>query len=78
MAVKVTKRATKNGPRYSISGLTFAQLFRVKNAMAECERKMEGIADDFVKDKDLAAAHEFRTYARDAHEVFIAANEGCV
>lgn len=77
MSVKVAKRATNDGPRYSISGLTFGQLFRIKNAMAEEERRMNKIADDFVQEKDLAWAREFKEYAKEAHEVFIAANNGC-
>ena len=78
MAIKVTKRATNDGARYSISGLTFSQLFRIKNAMAEEERRMSKIADDFVQEKSLAWAREFKEYAKDAHEVFIAANDGCI
>ena len=77
MAIKVTRRATNDGSRYSISGLTFSQLFRIKNAMAEEERRMNKIADDFVQEKNLAWAREFKEYAKDAHEVFIAANDGC-
>ena len=78
MAVKVTKRTTNEGARYSITGLTFGQLFRIKNAMAEEEKRMKKIADDFVQEKNLAWAREFKDYAKDAHEVFIAANDGCV
>ena len=78
MAIKVTKRATNDGARYSISGLTFSQLFRIKSAMAEEERRMSKIADDFVQEKSLAWAREFKEYAKDAHEVFIAANDGCI
>ena len=78
MKVKVTKRQTNAGPRYSISGLTFSQLFRVKNAMFDCEKKMKEIADECVKEGDLAMAREFKDYAKDAHEVAIAANDGCV
>lgn len=77
MAVKVTKRQTSDGPRYSISGLTFGQLFRIKNAMAEEERRMNKIADDFVQEKNLAWARTFKEYAKEAHEVFIAAADGC-
>lgn len=78
MSVKVTKRQTADGPRYSITGLTFGQLFRIKNAMAEEEMRMNKIADDFVQDKNLAWARRFKEYAKEAHEVFIAANDGCV
>ena len=75
MAVKVTKRQT--GPRYSISGLTFGQLFRIKTAMFEEEKRMKAIADQCVKEGDLAMAREFKDYAKDAHEVAIAASDGC-
>ena len=78
MAVKVSKKDTSNGVRYSISGLTFSQLYRIKNAMAEEERKMKKIADGFVQEKNLAWARQFKDYEKDAHEVFIAANDGCV
>lgn len=78
MAVKVTKRQTNYGPRYSITGLTFGQLFRIKNAMFDCEKKMKEIADECVKEGDLAMAREFKDYAKEAHEVFIAAADGCV
>lgn len=79
MAIKVTKRHTgEYGCTYSISGLTFSQLFRVKNAMFDCEEKMKEIADQCAKVGDLAMAREFKEYARDAHEVFTAANDGCI
>ena len=78
MAVKVTKRQTKDGVRYSISGLTFSQLFRVKNGMQTEEVRMDEIAKQFVQEKNLAWARAFKEYARDAHEVFIAARDGCV
>ncbi len=78
MSVKVTKRTTNDGVRYSISGLTFSQLFRVKNAMFDCEEKMKAIADQCAKEGDLAMAREFKEYARDTHEGFTAANDGCV
>ncbi len=78
MAVKVTKRATNDGARYSISGLTFSQLFRIKNAMFDHEEKMKAIADQCAKEGDLAMSREFKEYARDAHDVFTAANDGCV
>ena len=78
MAVKLTKRTTNDGVRYSLSGLTFAQLYRIKNAMFDCENKMKAIADDFVEAKNLAMARMFRDYASDAHEVAMAASEGCI
>jgi len=73
MSVKVTKRQTNDGPRYSITGLTFGQLFRIKNAMFEEEKKMKAIATEFPNIKE-----EFEKYARDARTVAIAASDGCV
>lgn len=70
MAIKVTKRATNDGPRYAISGLTFNQAFRIKNAMVDCEKKMKEIAAEL---QHPAAKEDFEQFARDAHEVFIAA-----
>lgn len=76
MAVKVTKRTVKEGVRYSISGLTFSQLFRIKNGMFEEERRMKETATRFEGAPWFKK--EFEGYAKDAHEVAIAANEGCV
>ena len=76
MAVKVTKRTTNDGVRYSISGLTFSQLFRIKNGMFEEERRMKETATHFEGAPWFKK--EFEGYAKDAHEVAIAANEGCV
>lgn len=73
MAVKVTKRQTNDGPRYSISGLTFGQLFRIKNAMFEEEKRMKAIVAEFPSLKE-----DFEEFARDARTVAIAANGGCV
>ena len=72
MAIKVTKRATNDGPRYSISGLTFDQAFRIKNAMVDCEKKMKEISDEWKNEGNLAMARKFRDFAKDAHEVFMA------
>lgn len=77
MSVEVTKRATKDGVRYSISGLTFGQLFRIKNAMYAEEKKMKEIASELLAHSE-PMGKEFEGYAQDAHEVFIAANEGCI
>lgn len=71
MAVKVTKRQTNDGLRYSISGLTFDQIFRVKLAMADCEKKMKGIAANECA-KCPPMQKDFEGFARDAHEVFMA------
>ena len=64
--VKVTKRATNEGARYSISGLTFDQIFRIKHAMYNEESKMKGLA------AICPAMNEYKGYAKDAHDVFVA------
>ena len=71
MAIKVTKRATNDGARYSISGLTFNQIFRIKTAMIEEEKKMKEIAANEVADV-LQMKSDFEGFAQDAHDVFIA------
>lgn len=76
MAIKVTKRATNDGVRYSISGLTFAQLFRIKNGMFEEERRMKETSTRFEGAPWFKK--EFEGYAKDAHEVAVAANNGCI
>jgi len=71
MAIKVTKRHV--GERectYSISGLTFAQAFRIKNAMVDCEKKMKEISDEWKEAGNLAMAKDFRDYAGDARAIF--------
>lgn len=72
MAVKVTKRQTNDGPRYSISGLTFGQLFRIKSAMFEEEKRMKAIATEFPE-----LTNDFEEFAGDAHTVALAAADGC-
>lgn len=73
MPIKVTKRHSgEYGCTYSISGLTFAQAFRIKNAMVDCEKKMKEISDEWKNEGNLAMAREFRDFAKDAHEVFMA------
>lgn len=71
MAVKVTKRPTNDGLRYSISGLTFDQIFRVKQAMFDCEKKMKDIAANECANSPQMR-QDFEGFARDAHDVFIA------
>lgn len=71
MAIKVTKRATNDGARYSISGLTLDQMFRIKQAMLECDEKMNGIAANECAECTPMQKY-FEGFARDAHEVFMA------
>ena len=74
MAVKVTKRTTSDGPRYSISGLTYEHLYRIKLAMIDCEEKIKKIAAEM---HHPAAKENFEQFARDAHEVSVAVQHGC-
>lgn len=76
MAIKVTKRTTPEGARYSISGLTFSQLYRIKNAMHAEAEKMKGIADELADNPVMQK--EFEGYRQDAICVFEAANSGLV
>lgn len=71
MAIKVTKRATNDGPRYAISGLTFGQIYRIKTAMVDEEKKMKDIAANECADYP-PMREDFEGFARDAHEVFMA------
>lgn len=75
MAIKVTKRATNEGPRYSISGLTFDQMFRIKNAMYAEAEKMKAISQGEVKDIPQMKA-DFDRFAEDARAVAGAVNAG--
>ena len=68
MAIKVTKRATTDGPRYSISGLTFDQMFRIKSAMYAEEEKMKAISQGEAKDIPQMKA-DFERFAGDARAV---------
>lgn len=71
MAIKVTKRPTNEGCRYSITGLSFDQIFRVKQAMYAEEKKMKEIASE-LRAHENEREKDFEQFARDAHEVFIA------
>lgn len=75
MAVKVTKRATNDGPSYSISGLTFDQMFRIKNAMLAEAEKMKAISEGEVKDIPQMKA-DFERFAEDARAVARAVSSG--
>ena len=75
MAVKVTKRTTNEGVRYSISGLTFDQMFRIKNAMYAEAKKMKAIAEGEMQDY-ARLQEEFKQYAKDALSVAEAVNLG--
>lgn len=73
--VKVTKRATNDGIRYSVSGLTYNQLFRIKCAAFEEAKKMKGIADEF---SDYPVTKQaFDEFADDAKAVFEVLSHYC-
>jgi len=76
MAIKVTKRHTgERGCTYSISGLTFDQVFRIKNAMYAEAEKMKAIAEGEMQDY-ARLQEEFKQYAKDALSVAEAVNLG--
>lgn len=72
MSIKVTKRATADGARYSISGLTYGQIFRIKHAMYHEEERMKFVAGDCAEKGGLSMAADFKDFAKDAREVFTA------
>ena len=76
MAVKVTKRTTNHEARYSITGLTFDQLFRVKNAMFNEAEKMKEYVNEMEDNAMLRK--QFEGYQRDAEEVYEAAVRGLI
>lgn len=76
MAIKVTKRTTPEGPRYSISGLTYGQLFRIKHAMLHEEERLEGIIVNELAEHPRMQ-EEFQEFKHDAHDVFVAVCNGC-
>lgn len=73
MAVIVTKRKTANGPRYSIAGITYEQLWRIKCEMIDCEKKIKETAAELQH----PAKEDFEQFAREAHEVLVAVQHGC-
>ena len=75
MALEVTKRATNDGDRYSIYGLTFDQMFRIKNALYAEAEKMKAISENEVKDIPQMRS-DFLRYAEDARTVAEAVNLG--
>lgn len=75
MAIKVTRRATNDGSRYSISGLTFDQMFRIKTAMYAEAEKMKAISEGEVKDIPQMK-EDFERFAEDARAVARAVNSG--
>jgi len=75
MAIKVTRRATNDGSRYSISGLTFDQMFRIKSAMYAEAEKMKAISEGEVKDIPQMKA-DFERFAEDALAVARAVGPG--
>ena len=70
MAVKVTRLDSNDGPKYSISGLTFDQMVRIKNAMYAEADKMKEVCDI----PDMKA--DFERFAEDALAVARAVSSG--
>lgn len=75
MAIKVTRRATNDGTSYSIFGLTFDQMFRIKSAMYAEAEKMKAISEGEVKDIPQMKA-DFERFAEDALAVARAVGSG--
>lgn len=75
MAVRVIKRTTNEGVRYSISGLTFDQMFRIKNAMYAEAEKMKAISEEFSTE-DEKMGKEFERFSKDALAVAEAVSIG--
>lgn len=73
--IKVTKRATNDGPRYAISGLNFYQMSRIKSAMYAEADKMKAISENEVKDIPQMKA-DFEQFAEDARAVAKAVASG--
>ena len=71
MAIRVTRRTTNEGLRYSISGLTYAQTFRIKNAMYDCAEKMKEYSENIPE-----MQKDFEGYRQDALDVFNAVADG--
>ena len=75
--IKTRKGVSRDGePTYSISGLTYAQIFRIKHAMLhEAERLQKIIDEDLKLCDDMKVM--FRGYVEDCELVAGAASEVC-
>ncbi len=76
MEIKVTKRTTNDGVRYSISGLTFDQMFRIKSAMFAEAEKMKAISEEMASVGTPQIQREFVGFAKDARTVAVAVADG--
>jgi len=76
MGIKVTKRTTNDGVRYSISGLTFDQMFRIKNAMYAEAEKMKAISEEMASCDERQMQKDFERFAQDALAVAGAVSTG--
>lgn len=75
MAIRVTKRTTNDGVRYSIYGLTYNQIFRIKLAMYDCAEKMKGYVENELADSPQMQ-RDFEGFRGDALDVFNAVSNG--
>ena len=69
MSIKVSAKASATGTVYTISGLSFGQMFRIKQGLYWESQRMEKIAAGFKEDKNLAWARLFKDYAKEARAV---------
>ncbi len=67
---KITKRAVYGGTRYSISGLTFGEMFRIKRAMDHDATRLKGIADECREENHVHLAAKFDEEAEVSQNLF--------
>ena len=74
MAIRINRQQTYDGRRYTITGLTFDQLFRIKHAMLAEAEKMRAISQGEAKDDPHMKAR-FEEFAADARAVAVAVRD---
>lgn len=67
---KITKRAVYGGTRYSISGLTFGEMFRIKQAMYYDATRLKEIADGARQNTYVNLAAKFDEEAEVTQKLF--------
>lgn len=67
---KITKRAVYGGTRYSIYGLTFGEIFRIKQAMAYETTRLKEIADECRENNHVHLAAKFDDEAAVSQHLF--------
>lgn len=68
MAIKISQHSTNNGARFTITGLTFEQLFRIKQGMYREAEQMKNISEDKALPPFMQG--EFKRFSQDATDVF--------